>query len=37
MVSLPSVNQVIRTALLVVILFFIVRFMPESVKQFFRV
>jgi hypothetical protein len=37
MVSLPSVNQVIRTAVLVVVLFAIVRFMPEQVKSFFRV
>lgn len=33
----PSINQLITLAIAMVILFFIVKLLPESVKQWFRV
>lgn len=35
--KLPSLNQLITLAIALAILFFILRFVPENIKQFFRV
>jgi len=35
--SVPSVNQVLAMAITMVVVFFILRFLPESVKGLFRV
>ena len=35
--KVPSINQLITLAIALVVLFFVVGVMPESVKKFFRV
>ena len=35
--KLPSINQLITLAIAMVILFFIIKLLPESVKVWFRV
>ena len=35
--KLPSINQLITLAIAMVILFFLIGFLPESIKRFFRV
>jgi len=35
--KVPSVNQLITLAIALVVLFFIVKFLPENIKGFFRV
>ena len=35
--KLPSLNQLITLGIALAILFFIIGFMPETVKRFFRV
>lgn len=35
--KIPSLNQLLTLAIALAILFFILKFVPESVKQFFRV
>jgi len=35
--KVPSVNQLITLAIAMAVLFFLLGFMPESIKKFFRV
>lgn len=35
--SFPSINGLINMAIAIVILFIVVRFLPENIKGFFRV
>ncbi len=35
--KVPSINQLMQMAIAIVILFFVVKMLPEAVKQWFRV
>ena len=36
-IKIPTVNQLLQMAIAIVILFFLVKLLPEAVKQWFRV
>lgn len=36
-IKLPSINQLVSMAIAIAILFFLVKLLPENVRQFFRV
>ncbi|MFZ2146953.1 MAG: hypothetical protein WAV28_07015 [Sedimentisphaerales bacterium] len=35
--TIPSVNQILNLAIALLIMFLILRFLPENIKQYFRV
>lgn len=36
-IGLPSINQVVRLAITLLVLLFVLRFMPEQFKTWFRI